>query len=49
MVFNGASNALGNGVGAVITSLKGFHTPFTAKIRFHYTIDMDEYEACISD
>src|ERR1051325_11242770 len=28
MVFDGASNALRNGVGSVITSQKGFHIPF---------------------
>ena len=27
MVFDGASNALGNGVGAIITSPKGSHAP----------------------
>ena len=38
MVFDGASNALGNGIGAVIISPKGCHTPF---------INMAEYEARI--
>ena len=30
MVFDGASNALGNGVGDVIISPNSNHTPFTA-------------------
>ena len=30
MYFDGASNALGNGIGAVIISLEGSHTLFTA-------------------
>ena len=44
---DGASNALGNGVGAVITSPTGFHIPFTAQICFDFTNNMEEYEACI--
>lgn len=47
LVFDGASNALGNGVGAVITSPAGFHIPFTARICFDCTNNMVEYEACI--
>ena len=46
-MFDGASNELGNGIGAVITSPEGFHTPFTAKILFECTSNMAEYEACI--
>ncbi|XP_050895249.1 uncharacterized protein LOC127101857 [Lathyrus oleraceus] len=47
LVFDGASNALGNGVGCVITSPTGFHVPFTTRICFECTNNMDEYEACI--
>ena len=47
MVFNGASNALGNGIGEVIISPEGFHTPFTARLCFDCTNNMAEYEACI--
>ncbi|XP_050908815.1 uncharacterized protein LOC127122539 [Lathyrus oleraceus] len=47
LVFDGASNALGNGVGAVITSPTSFHIPFTAIICFDCTNNMAEYEACI--
>ena len=35
MYFDGASNALGNGIGAVIISPKGSHTPFTARLCFN--------------
>ena len=47
MVFDGASNALGNGIGVVIISPEGYHTPFTAKLCFNCTNNMAEYEACI--
>ena len=47
MVFDGASNALGNGIGAIIISPEGCHTPFTARLCFNCTNNMDEYEACI--
>ena len=47
MVFYGASNALGNGIGVVIISPEGSHTPFTARLCFNYTKNMVEYEACI--
>ena len=47
MVFDGASNAHGNGIGAVITSPTNFHLPFTARLCFECTNNMAEYEACI--
>ena len=47
MYFDGASNALGNGIGAVIISPEGSHTPFTARLCFNCTNNMAEYEACI--
>ena len=47
MVFDMDSNALGNGIGVVIISPEGFHTPFTARLCFDCTNNMDEYEACI--
>ena len=37
MYFNGASNALGRGVGAVLISPKGNHCPFIAKLSFDCT------------
>ena len=47
LVFDGASNALGNGISAVIISPEGFHTPFTSRLCFNCTNNMVEYEACI--
>ena len=47
MVFDGASYALGNGIGDVIISPKGCHTPFTARLYFDCTNNMAKYEACI--
>ena len=47
MVFDGAYNALGNGIGAVIISPEGCHTPFTARLCFNCTNNMNEYEAYI--
>ncbi|XP_058741390.1 uncharacterized protein LOC131613761 [Vicia villosa] len=47
LVFDGASNALGNGIGVVLTSPTGFHIPFTARICFDCTNNVAEYEACI--
>ena len=47
LVFDGASNAMGNSVKAIITSPKGYHIPFTARICFDCTNNMAEYEACI--
>ncbi|XP_058725772.1 uncharacterized protein LOC131597070 [Vicia villosa] len=37
----------GNGIGAVIISPEGGHTPFTARLCFDCTNNMAEYEACI--
>ena len=42
MVFDGASNVLGNGIGVVIISPEGFHTPFTARSCFDCTNNMAE-------
>ena len=47
MYFDGASNALGRGVGVVLISLKGNHCPFTAKLSFDCTNNVAEYEACV--
>ena len=46
MYFDEASNAPGCGVGAVLISPKGNHCPFTAKLSFDYTNNV-EYEACV--
>ncbi|KAK5793454.1 hypothetical protein PVK06_034600 [Gossypium arboreum] len=45
--FDGASNSLGNRIGAVLASLNGEHYPFTSKLNFDCTNNMAEYEACI--
>lgn len=45
--FDRASNAVGNGVGAVWVSLNGDHYPFTSKLDFDCMNNMAEYEACI--
>ncbi|KAK5819879.1 hypothetical protein PVK06_024910 [Gossypium arboreum] len=47
MSFDGALNALGHGIGAVLVSLEGNHYPFTARLNFFYTNNIAEYEACI--
>ena len=47
MVFDGASKALGNGIGVVIVSPKGYHTPLIARLCFDCTNNMAKYEACI--
>ena len=46
MYFDGASNALGRGVGVVLISPEGNHCPFTAKLSFDCTNGV-EYEACV--
>ncbi|XP_040971387.1 uncharacterized protein [Gossypium hirsutum] len=45
--FDGASNAVGNGIGTVLISLSGDYYPFTCKLDFDCTNNMTEYEACI--
>ncbi|XP_050895439.1 uncharacterized protein LOC127102065 [Lathyrus oleraceus] len=47
LVFDGASNAHGNDIEAVITSLTRFHLPFTARLCFECANNMEEYEAYI--
>jgi hypothetical protein len=46
MRFDGALNALGKGVGAVLISPEGEHYPVAAKLKFKCTNNMAEYEAC---
>ncbi|XP_052874827.1 uncharacterized protein LOC128280640 [Gossypium arboreum] len=45
--FNGASNVVGNGIGAVLISPSGDHYLFTYKLNFDCTNNMAEYEACV--
>ncbi|KAK5803372.1 hypothetical protein PVK06_031017 [Gossypium arboreum] len=47
MNFDGASNALGHGIGAVLVSPEGNHYPFTARLNFFCTNNIAKYEACI--
>ena len=47
LAFDGASNAMGHGVGAVLISPKDGYIPFTARLCFDCTNNMAEYEACI--
>ena len=47
LTFDGASNALGHGIGAVLTSPRNTHLPFTARLCFDCTNNIAEYEACI--
>ncbi|KAG8485967.1 hypothetical protein CXB51_019318 [Gossypium anomalum] len=45
--FDGASNEVGNGIGAVLVSPNGDCYPFTCKLDFDCTNNMAEYEVCI--
>lgn len=47
MVFDGASNAHCNGIREIITSTIGFHLPFTTRLCFESTNNMEDYEAYI--
>ncbi|RDX93693.1 Retrovirus-related Pol polyprotein from transposon 17.6, partial [Mucuna pruriens] len=44
--FDGASNLLGNGIGAVLASPLGQYFPFSTRLGFECTNNMAEYEAC---
>ena len=47
MYFDGASNALGCGVGAILISPEGNHCSFIAKLSFYCTNNVVEYKACV--
>ena len=47
MYFDGASNALGRDVGTILISPEGNHCPFTTKLSFDCTNNVEEYEACV--
>ena len=47
MAFDGAPNAIGNGIGAVLVSPDRKYYPLTARLEFECTNNVAEYEACI--
>ena len=47
MIFDGAVNVYGSGIGAVLITPKGTHIPFTARLQFDFTNNIAEYKACI--
>ena len=47
LYFDGASNVLGHGIGAILISPKGEYCSFTARLNFDCTNNVAEYEACI--
>ena len=47
LYFDGASNILGHGIGAILISPEGEYCPFTARLNFDYTNNVVEYEAHI--
>nr|XP_016504854.1 PREDICTED: uncharacterized protein LOC107822809 [Nicotiana tabacum] len=47
MFFDGAINAKGVGIGAILISPTGQHYPATSQLRFFCTNNTSEYEACI--
>ena len=47
MHFDGASNALGHRLRAILMWPNGSHYPFTAWLNFDYTNNIAEYEACV--
>ena len=49
LYFDGAANFTGNGVVAVLVSLKGQQIPISVKLNFDCTNNVTEYEACIVD
>ncbi|XP_058768442.1 uncharacterized protein LOC131642186 [Vicia villosa] len=47
LIFDGAVNAYGRGIGEIIVMPLGSHIPFTARLMFGCTSNIAEYEACI--
>ncbi|XP_020209060.1 uncharacterized protein LOC109793995 [Cajanus cajan] len=47
MFFDGASNIMGHGIGAILMSSQGKHISVTTRLDFECTNNMAEYEACI--
>ena len=47
LIFDGAVNVFGNGIGEVIITPEGTHFLFSARLLFDFTNNIAEYEACI--
>src|ERR1044072_5893749 len=47
LIFDGAVNVFGNGIGAVIITPEGSHILFSTRLLFDSTNNIAEYEACI--
>ena len=46
LYFDGASNALGHDISAILITLKDEYCPFTARLDFNCTNNVTKYEAC---
>nr|KYP31139.1 hypothetical protein KK1_048858 [Cajanus cajan] len=46
MFFDGASNLMGHGIGAIVMSSQGKHILVTTRLDFECTNNIAEYEAC---
>ena len=46
LYFDRASNVLGHGIGVVLITPKGEYCPFTTRLDFNCTNNVEEYEAC---
>lgn len=46
-MFDSSSNYMGHGVELVFMNPNGFYTPFTARLYFDCTNNIEEYEVCI--
>ncbi|XP_074290844.1 uncharacterized protein LOC141617555 [Silene latifolia] len=47
LYFDEASNLQGYGIGVLLTSSEGAHTPISVKLNFEVTNNAAEYEACL--
>ena len=47
LLFDGASNIMGHGIGAVLISPENQYIPMTARLCFNCTNNIAEYEACV--
>ncbi|XP_058764396.1 uncharacterized protein LOC131637841 [Vicia villosa] len=47
LIFDGAVNTYGKGIGAIIVMPQSSHVPFIVRLMFDCTNNMAEYEACI--